>query len=42
LIVTVCDRQSVYSIREDDVNGPDCPAPVMLTVIDVDPPPAHE
>ena len=42
LIVTVCLRQSVNSMREDDVNVPDCTAPVVLvTAIDIDPPSAH-
>ena len=42
LIVTVCLRHSVNSMREDDVNVPDCTAPVVVvTAIDIDPPSAH-
>ena len=42
LIVTVCIRHSVNSMREDDVNVPDCTAPVVVVnVIDIDPPSAH-
>ena len=41
LIVTVCIRHSVNSMREDDVNVTDCKAPVVVIVIDIDPPSAH-
>ena len=42
MIVTVCLRHSVNSMREDDINVPDCTAPVVLVnAIDIDPPSAH-
>ena len=42
MIVTVCLRHSVNSMREDDVSVPDCRAPVVLVnVIDMDPPSRH-
>ena len=42
MIVTFCDRQSVNSVREDDVNAPDSTSPVVaVNVIDIDPPSAH-
>jgi hypothetical protein len=41
LIVTVCVRHSVNSSREEDVNVADVTAPVLVNVIDIDPPSAH-
>ena len=41
MMVTVCDRQSVNSIREDDENVDDVTEPVEVTVTDVEPPSAH-
>ena len=38
LIVTVCDRHPVNSMREDEVNVLDVPAPALVHVIDMDPP----
>ena len=42
-IVTVCVRHAVNSRREDEVTVPDGRPPVVLVnVIDIDPPSAHE
>jgi hypothetical protein len=42
LIVTVCDRQSPNSVRDDVDSGPDGPVGVVtLNVIVIDPPAGH-
>jgi hypothetical protein len=42
LIVTFCDRHSVNSVREDDVNVPDSTSPIVpVNVMDIAPPSAH-
>ena len=41
MIVTDCARQSVNSVRVDDVNVLDVRTPVLVEVADIDPPLSH-
>ena len=41
MMVTVCARHSVNSIREDEVSVPDVTRPELVTVTDVVPPSVH-